>query len=273
MRDRPDLAATFPVNQIVFFRNFFALAPLLLLAWSAGGMSVLRTRRPGLQDISAVVFTASVVLTFRAYATMPLADVTAIGFSQPLIVILIAGLWGREKPRRLEWLAVVVGMIGIAIMVEPTGQGSGLGTAIAFGGAACAALGMIMQRDLSAVASSQAITFHMLLISSVMIAPTLAISWVPPTPSQWIWLVGMGLASGVCQLVMVRAFYHASASALAPITYSKMFWAIVIGVLCFGEFPTMRVLLGTGVVLLTSAIAFKAASDASRKPLVPSDGP
>src|SRR5690606_20375843 len=135
--------------------------------------------------------------------------------------------------------AVIVGMFGIAIMVEPSGQGNGLGAAIALGGAACAALGMIIQRQLSSVDSSQSIAFYMLMISSLLMTPTLAVSWVSPTPSQWAALVGMGLASGCCQFLMVRAFYHASASAIAPITYSKMFWAIIIGFVWFGDVPTL----------------------------------
>ena len=263
-----DLAETFPINQIVFFRNFFALPPLFLLALSGGGMQLLRIRRPGLQTFLAAVFSASVILTFQAYATMPLADVTAIGFSQPLIVVLIAGLWGREKPRPLEWCTVIVGMFGIGLMVEPSGQGNGLGTTLALGGAASAALGMVLQRQLSLFDSSQSIAFYMLMISSLLIAPTLAVSWVPPSPSQWDWLIGMGIASGCGQFLMVRAFYHASASAVAPITYTKMFWAIIIGFVWFGDVPTWRVMLGTCVVLLTAAIAFKVASDAGRRPAV-----
>lgn len=263
-----ELAENFPINQIVFFRNVFALPPLLALVFLNGGMPLLRFGRPGLQAILAVVFAASLFLAFEAFAMMPLADVTAISFSKPLIVIVLAGLWGREKPVPAEWVAVIIGMFGIAIMIEPTGQGNGLGVAFALGGAAFAALSMILQRELSFHVTSLSITFYMLLLSSLLIAPTLAVSWVQPTFSQAAWLVGMGMTSGIAQFLMVRAFYHARASVIAPISYTGMFWAIIIGVVWFGNMPTLRVMLGTGVILLTTAFAFRIASNTVKRSAV-----
>jgi drug/metabolite transporter (DMT)-like permease len=263
-----ELAEVFPTNQIIFFRNVFALPPLLALVFLRGGMPLLRIGRPGLQIILAVVFTVSLFLAFEAFAMMPLADATAIRFSQPLIVIVLAGLWGREKPLPAEWVAVIFGMFGIAIMVEPTGQGNGLGVAFALGGAALAALSMIFQRDLSSHVASLSITFYMLLISSLLITPTLAVSWVQPTFSQGAWLIGMGITSGIAQYLMVRAFYHARASVIAPISYSGMLWAIIIGFVWFGDVPTLRVMLGTGFILLTTAFTFRIASNTVKRSAV-----
>lgn len=266
-----DLAETFPVNQIAFFRNFFALAPLLILTTPGSRTKVLRTRRFGLHVALAVAFTASMIMIFLAYSMMPLSDATVIAFSQPLIVILIAGLWGREKPKSIEWLAVTIGIFGVGIMIQPSGEGNLLGGTLALGGAVFGAFSMVLQRELSAFDSSWSITFYVLALSSLLLMPTLAVFWTPPTASQWVWLVGMGIASGFCQFVTVSAFYHASASVVAPITYSKIFWAIIIGFLWFGDVPSLRALLGTGIVLLSAAIAFKAASDV-RSDLPRSDG-
>ncbi len=263
-----ELAEVFPTNQIIFFRNVFALPPLLALVFLRGGMPLLRIGRPGLLVILAVVSAAALFLSFEAFAMMPLADATAISFSKPLIVIVLAGLWGREKPLSAEWVAVIFGMIGIAIMIEPTGQGTGLGVAFALGGTALAALGMILQREMSAYVTSLSITFYMLLVSSLFIAPTLAVSWVQPTFSQAAWLIGQGLVSGIAQFLMVRAFYHARASVIAPISYSGMFWAIIIGFVWFGDVPTFRVMLGTGVIFLTTAFAFKIAANTVKQSAV-----
>ena len=260
-----ELAEVFPTNQIIFFRNFFALPPLLALVLLRGGMPLLRVSRPGLQLLLAVASTGALFLAFEAFAMMPLADATAISFSKPLFVILLAGLWGREKPLPAEWVAVIFGIFGIAIMIEPTGQGNGLGVAFALGGTTLAALGMILQRELSAHVTSLSITFYMLLISSLFIAPTLSVSWVQPTFSQGAWLIGQGIVSGIAQFLMVRAFYHARASVIAPISYSGMFWAIIIGFVWFGDVPTLRVMLGTGVILLTTAFAFKIASNTVKR--------
>lgn len=254
-----ELSDTFPINQVVFFRNFFALVPLFVLALSSSGKPLSHVGRPGLQIILAAVFTAYIILSFKAFTLMPLADATAIGFLQPLIVIVLARLWGREKPRPIEWLVVIAGLLGVGLMIDPSGQSNKLGAAVALGGAAFSALGMILQRELSSSISSLSITFYMLLTSSILIAPTLAVSWEQPSTSQAAWLIGLGLASGFCQLLIVRALYHAPASIIAPISYSKMLWAILIGVIWFGDIPSLRVIIGTGVILLTSMLAFKIA--------------
>lgn len=142
-----------------------------------------------------MVFTAALFLAFEAFAMMPLADATAIGFSKP----------------------------SIAIMIEPTGQGNRLGAAFAFGGTVLAALGMILQRELPALVSSLSITFYLLLISSLLIA---------------------------------------------PISYSGMFRVIIIGFVWFDDVPTVRVMMGTGVIFLTTAFAFKIASNTAKRSAV-----
>lgn len=260
-------SALFPINQIVFFRNSLALIPLAVLLQTLGGVKLLRTRRVVEQILLAVVFTTVLFGFFAAYSMMPLADVTAIAFTQPLIVTMLALPFTGERVRRVEWIAVLIGLGGILLMVQPSGNGSLLGAGLALGASFFSAMTMILQRRLSRTEASIAITFWTLAISALMMVPTLAFSWVNPTGPQWIGLIAMGLASGCCQYLTVRAFYHASPATIAPITYTKMFWAIAIGFIWFQEIPTLAVIIGAGVVIGSTLLVFR--SSPSSDPVTP----
>lgn len=244
----------FPVNQVLFFRNAFALPPLFLMM----RMARVRAGRGNLgrHAALAVTFTLSLALIFGAYARLPLADATAIGFFQPLIVALMTLALGISRVNGAEWLSIGVGLCGILIVVQPAG-GSGAGVLMALGGATFAAAGMIQQRSLSLAEPTAVIAFMTLGISALLTLPTLPLNWVQPTPAQLAGLVAMGLASGLCQFVTVRAAYHATAVMLAPVNYTKMIWAILIGYLWFQEMPTPVVLAGTGVILISTLISLQ----------------
>lgn len=247
----------FPINQIVFFRNAFAVIVVLGMVAVAGGPALLRTRRPGEHALLSTMFTATLFLIFTAYSMMPLADATAIAFTQPLIVTLLSLPFAVEKVRRIEWLAVAIGFCGVLLVVQPTGGGSTLGAMLALGGSAMSAGSMLLQRRLSTTEATHAITFYTLGLSAVAMVPTLFFSWTQPTGPQLLGLVAMGIASGFCQYLTVRAFYHAPAATIAPVTYTKMIWAIAIGFVWFGEIPTPLVVVGALVVIGSTLLVFR----------------
>ena len=251
-------AELFPLNQIIFFRNAFAMIPILLMVQAAGGVAILRTRRLGEHVALSALFTATLFSFFLAYSLMPLADATAIAFTQPLIVTLLSLPFAAEKVRRIEWIAVAVGFAGVMLVVQPSGDSVGVGAVFALLGSAASATTMLIQRRLSGTEATHAITFYTLGLSAVVMVPTLAFSWVMPTPWQLAGLIVMGLASGLCQYLVVRAFYHAAASTVAPVTYTKMVWAILIGVVWFGDVPEPIVIVGSIIVIGATLLVARA---------------
>ncbi|MBV8835214.1 MAG: DMT family transporter [Alphaproteobacteria bacterium] len=251
------LAETFPVNQIIFFRNFSALATLLAMAPALGGLKALRVTNQGGLALQAVQFTGVLGFIFLAYRYMPLADATAISFLQPLLVVLLSAPFLGERVTRVGWIGVILGFAGVALMMRPTGAASAFGVSMALIGTVFSALSLLQQRNLSRGATSIAIAFWTLGGSALLIAPTLPFGWVTPTPSQWAWLIGNGLASGACQYLTTRALYHAPVGAIAPLNYTKMVWAVLVGFLWFGEVPTFGMLAGSATVIFASFIVYR----------------
>lgn len=251
------LAETFPVNQIIFFRNLFALATLLAMAPALGGLKALRVAKKGGLALQAVQFTGVLGFIFLAYRYMPLADATAISFLQPLLVVLLSAPFLGERVTRVGWIGVILGFAGVALMMRPTGTASAFGVSMALIGTVFSALSLLQQRNLSRGATSIAIAFWTLGGSALLIAPTLPFGWVTPTPTQWAWLIGNGLASGACQYLTTRALYHAPVGAIAPLNYTKMIWAVLVGFLWFGEVPTFGMLAGSVTVIFASFIVYR----------------
>ena len=251
------LAETFPVNQIIFFRNFFALATLLAMAPALGGLRALRVSNKGGLALQAVQFTGVLGFIFLAYRTMPLADATAISFLQPLLVVLLSAPFLGERVTRVGWIGVILGFAGVMLMMRPTGDANIFGVSMALIGTVFSALSLLQQRNLSRGATSIAIAFWTLGGSALLIAPTLPFGWVTPTPTQWAWLIGNGLASGACQYLTTRALYHAPVGAIAPLNYTKIVWAVLVGFLWFGDVPTFGVLAGSATVIFASFIVYR----------------
>jgi drug/metabolite transporter (DMT)-like permease len=252
------LAEAFAVNQIIFFRNSMALITLLLMARSLGGFAALKVRDRAGVALQAMQFTAVLLFIFVAYRHMPLADATAISFLQPVLVMLLSAPLLGEKVTRLGWIALLLGLGGVLLMVRPTGGGSLFGLTMSMIGTLFSALSLIQQRSLSRMETSLAIAFWTLAGSALLVLPSLPFTWVQPTPAQWALLVGNGLASGACQYLTTRALFHAPVATIAPLSYTKMLWALIVGFVWFGEVPTAFVLGGSAIVVAASALVYLA---------------
>jgi drug/metabolite transporter (DMT)-like permease len=249
-------ANTFPVNQIVFFRNAGgAVALIVMLAWLREPLRFSRARL-ALNLLQVVVMTGGILLTFTAFHLMPLADVMAIGFTQPIVIALASVVVLGERINRYGWAAAVLGLLGVQLVIMPAVSGAtpGLGGLVAAAGMTCGAASMMLQRILTAHQSPLFITVAFMTLSSLALLPSLFLAWVTPDPWQLAGLVAMGIASGPLQLVMVSALYHASAATVAPASYTNMLWAVLIGYLWFGDVPTVSVLAGSAVVVAATAL-------------------
>ena len=260
-------AAIFPVNQIIFFRNGFGLIALLVVIQAMGGRALLTTRRPAAQALQALLFSGVLFFMFIAYRLMPLADATAIAFLQPLLVLVMSAPLLGERVSLSRWIAVAIGFSGVLLMVQPSGELSRLGAAAAGIATLFSALTLILQRSLSRHDETLTIVFYTMALSTLMLIPSLFWFWVQPTPLQLAGLIAMGLASGLCQYLTTRAVFFAPVASIAPIKYTAMIWAILIGYFWFGDVPTLPVLVGSTIVIAATLIVLKSPAGAKSGPV------
>lgn len=250
------LGETFPVGQVVFFRSFIAVVPVLIFyAWRNELWTAMNTRRP-LGHVARGLFgVAAMFCGFAALARIPIADVTAIGFSTPLIIVALAGLLLGERVRIYRWSAVIVGLIGVLVMLAPhlsfanPSPGASAGVVLAVMNAVLAAAAYVQIRRLTTSETTSSIVLYFFLISSLVALATSPLGWVWPTKQQLVGLCLMGVAGGIGQLFMTESYRYAQASLTAPFDYASIIWAVMLGYVAFGEVPGPNVWIGSVIVI------------------------
>jgi drug/metabolite transporter (DMT)-like permease len=254
------LGGEIPLSQVVFCRNLFCIPVLLPLLWRHGGVSALRTSRPWLHAWRTAAGLLGMCGAFYGYATLPLATVTALGFTMPLFLTLLSVplLGERVGPRR--GAAVLAGFGGVLLMANPSGmpEGKSLAVGVVLLGALGWALAMISIRRLGdagerGVAIVLWFAFSAAVVSGIACAP----GWVAPTATQWLLLAGTGLISAAAQVMMTEGYRRGEATLLAPFEYSAILWTTLTGALVWAELPDGWDLAGVAVLVASGLYIWK----------------
>jgi drug/metabolite transporter (DMT)-like permease len=250
------ITAHYPANEITFFRMLFGLAPALMLAGRSRPMrQLLRTRHWRAHIARAVALMASLALFFAGLRYVPLSEAVALAYTETLFVIVLAPLVLKEKMRRREAMAAMLGFAGILLVVRPTGVGSSLlGPALLLMSAIFGAVSVIQIKRVGPTDDPGLIVLYSTLIGTVVSGLSLFFAWQTPTLSHLGILLLLGVAAGTGQLLMTTAFRHADVGVLAPCNYTSIVWATLFGYFIWGESVGMASLLGI-VLIVGSSVA------------------
>lgn len=243
------LGAGFPVSQIVFFRCFLAFLPIFYVMYRGGGWQVLRTQRPGAHLFRVAVGGVALFVGFYALTLMPLADYFAFTYAAPLFATMLSIPILGEHVGIRRWSAVAVGFVGVLIMLQPGVKTFAYAEMIAIAAAFTYALAIIAVRNLARTEHSASTVFYFTLAGLLLAGAILPFEWRTPTLKEWGLLLGIGLTSGVGQLLMTDAYRLAPPAVVAPFDYTSMIWALILGYALFGDFPEPVVLVGATVVI------------------------
>lgn len=199
---------TLPAGQIVFFRSFFAVFPILFfLGFRKELRTAFTTARPLGHIARGVVGVCSMGLTFFALTRLPLPDAITLNYAQPLLVVVFSSLFLGEPIRIYRWSAVVVGLAGVVIISWPeltlltSGTGFNdqevLGVLAAFGGAGCSAVAAILVRSLVHSEKTATIVLWFSLVASAVALLTVPLGWQALTWQQTLLLVSAGFCGGI----------------------------------------------------------------------------
>jgi len=237
--------------QVAFARALFSFA-LLLPFMLRAGPAVLLTRHPLLHGIRAFAGSAAMVCGFYAVGHLPLADFTALTFTQPLFVVVLAVLLLGEVVRWRRWLATVVGFLGVLIMVRPGATAFDPAALMALASVFGIAVAVCMVKRLPAGESHVTMLAYFCLMSLAVTCLPALLAWQPPSPGQWGLLAGVGTLGVASQAMVIRAFRVGEASFVAPFDYLKLILAGFIGFAAFGELPGLWALVGAAVIVAST---------------------
>ena len=248
-----------PLGQVVFCRSFFAILPVMLIyAWRGELMAAFRTSRPFGHLGRGMISVAGMFFNFAALARLPIVDVTTITFASPLITVALSAWILKERVRIYRWTAVGVGFVGVIVMLWPhldvaryTGAASSaatLGALFAIASAFTNAGSVVQTRRLTDTETTSSIVLYFSLFCALGGLLTLPFGWIVPTWPQLAALIGLGVIGGLSHILLTESYRYAPASLVAPLDYTALFWAFVIGYWIFGELPTATVYVGAAIV-------------------------
>lgn len=274
------LSGGYPLHQIVFTRTAIGILLSFVMLHLEGGLSLLRTDRPGLHVLRGLTLVAANMTFFASLAVLPLGLTTALFFVGPLFITLFSFLFLKEKVGPLRLGAIAFGFTGVIVMQEPWGEGSVYGPPWLFAlpviAASLYASMAVMTRALGGKSTAAALTIYnqlmFLLVSSLFYliagqgqidpgpnSPSLHFlfrAWIWPTDQDWPLFLLTGVCNGIIAYCITAAYRMAPSASIAPFEYIGLPLAIFWGWLIFAEWPTPAVWAGCAMILGAGLFVF-----------------
>ena len=244
------LSAHYPPFQVSAIRGASSLPLVLVWAlWTGGGKTLFRVRWSLhlLRGALGVMMMAGFVYALR---TLPLSETYSIFFVAPLMItaLSVPFLGERVGPRR--WTAIGIGLLGVLVVLRPTGEGmltlAGLAVLIAaFGYSVSAITVRIIARTDSTQALMVWLLFFMALGAGLLAVP----DWIPLRSADLLVIAGVGVAGALGQYAITEAFRLGEASLIAPLEYTALVWGVLLDATLWGVLPDSVTWVGAGIII------------------------
>ena len=244
------LSTHYPPFQVAALRGGASLP--LVLAWALATVparSLWRVRWPlhVLRGVLGIAMMASFVYALR---TLPLSTAYSIFFIAPLLITALSVPFLGEQVGPRRWLAIAIGLVGVLVVLRPTGEGvlslAGLAVLLAALGYAISA---ITVRVLARTDSTQAMVVWLMALMAIGAGALAWHDWVPLRMEHaWI-IAGIGLGGALGQVAITEAFRLGEASLIAPLEYTALVWGVSLDLALWGVLPDAVTWLGAGIIV------------------------
>jgi len=250
------LSAHYGPLQISCLRCIASLLFLLLpITWQKNWAS-LRPKNAPLHLFRAVLGIGMLGSFVFAVHRLTLAQTYSLFLAAPLLMTALSVPIHGEKVTGRRWLAILVGLSGVLVILQPWGGGSFsmLAAAAAALATLCYSLSALTVRTLGRGNSSLSMVFWYLLLVSLGSGALAIGDWRPVPPSDWGWLVGIGVTGALGQMWLTDAFRRAPPSVVGPFEYTAILWAFGIDWIFWSATPSLSLLTGACIVAVSGIV-------------------
>ena len=247
----------YPVGQVLFFRGFCGIIPILFLIPRDRFLDFYKTTRPLLHFKRCLSGLIALVAIFIALRNLPLATVVSITFAAPIFTTIFSIFLLKEKVGLYRWLAVFVGFVGIIVITEP--GFSSLNFYYIYPIIFCLGLSYvaIAIRKLSTTEPVWLISFFFSFSIAILGLLSLFQGWVMPNFLDLFLLSMVGILGGLANLWLSQSYKYSEVSLVTPLKYLGLVFAVIFGYFIWSEVPTLKTLMGALLVILSSFIIFR----------------
>jgi len=244
------LAAHYPPFQVAALRGASSLPFVLVWVAATSGLApLLRVRWP-LHLLRGVLGITMMAAFVYALQTLPLSTAYAIFFVAPLLITALSVPLLRERVGPRRWTAIAVGLVGVLVLLRPTGEGMlSLASLAVLLAALMYAISAISVRVLARTDSTQSMMVWLLTMMALGAGALAIPGWVDIRASDgWI-ILGVGIAGAFGQYAITEAFRRGEASLIAPLEYTALVWGVLLDATLWGVLPDGITWLGAGIIV------------------------
>jgi drug/metabolite transporter (DMT)-like permease len=234
-----------------FLRYTAGVVVMIPFIWRAGLAAYRPHTLPG-QVWRGALHTSGLLLWFFAVPHVPLAQITALGFTTPLFIMLGAMFFLKERMVLARWVAAVIGFAGVLVVVAPDLSGSGgVYNLILLASAPLFAASFLITKAMTRRDPAHVIVVWQSIMVALFSLPFALANWEWPTPGQWALFLLSGALGSAGHVCLTRAFALADMSVVQPIKVLELVWAALFGFAIWGEVPGEATFIG-GLIIFAS---------------------
>ncbi len=247
----------YPVGQVLFFRGFCGIIPILFIIPKERYLDFYKTDRAILHLMRCLAGLVALISIFIALRNLPLATVVSITFAAPIFTTIFSIFLLNEKVGFYRWMAVLVGFVGIIVISEP--GFSSLNFYYIYPIIFCLGLSYvaITIRKLSATEPVWLISLFFSFSIMILSFFTFYQDWIMPSFTDLFLLSMIGILGGLANLWLSQSYKFSEVSLVTPLKYLALVFAIIFGYFIWNEVPSNKTLMGSLMVILSSLIIFR----------------
>ncbi len=252
------IVADVPLIPVLVGRNLAYVVAVIVLMGGRSPARLFRTARPRTQVTRGLLMFGSSTAWFWGLSLLPLAEMSTLSSTAPLITVALAGPLLGERVTRTAVIGAGIGFAGVLLMVGLDPAHLDAAILLPLANAAILALFFLLTRDLRDEPAAVTMLWSGLipLAASCLLFATMSVERMP-TPLEWAGIAGVGLLALVAHRLLVAAYRWARASALAPMGYLGVLWAFLVGALVFSEPATLRGVVGAAAIAVGGIMALR----------------
>ncbi len=237
--------------QAAFIRYAFGIVLVIPVILRVGLHEVL-SARIRLHASRGLVHGIGVMLWFYAMTRLPIAEVTALGFTTPIFTAAGAMLILGERVKNYRVAGILLGFVGTLIVLRPGLRIIDFGAVAMLIAAPLFACSLLMAKVATKTESSTVIVALLSVFCTLTLLPLALVYWRTPTMEEWVLLFLTAVFATSGHYFLTLAFQSAELTALQPFSFLQLVWATLLGLVVFSEQPDLWLWLGAGVIVLSA---------------------
>ncbi len=244
-----------PLFQVVFFRNFFALLPLIFFIYFLK-LNIRSINNYKLHLVRAFIGITAMSLFFVSLRYVPLVEMQTISYSSVFFISILSIFFLGEKIGYRRIIAIIVGFIGILIILKPSSAIFSNYSLLPLIASLFLSMAVIVLKKILLTNNNVLSVWVFTIFCTIISLFFYNKSWIWPNNLDLTFMVASGLLGFVAQICLTKSFQLADASVLAPLDFSSVIWSFFLGYIFFGELISLDVLLGGFIIILSVGYIF-----------------